>query len=525
MIALDFVSPLPPSRSGIADYSLDLLPHLAARADLRLVRVQARVDSDVSERWPLAERADLGQAGRLPLYQMGNNRHHLDVYEAALEHPGVLTLHDLVLHHFQLERTLADGDLEAYLEVVSTDDGWAGYTAGRLLGWGGRGDAARFAFPVRRSLLRTQRGVLVHSRWAAAQLLEDDSSLRVRAVPMGIPLPPLPEAGAGLSWRRVRGIPAAAPLLGSFGFQTPIKRTDVAIRALAHASLAAAHLLVGGESSPALDLVAEAEAAGVGDRVHFIGYVPFGELQQAIAATDLCLNLRYPSAGETSASLLRVLALGRPAVVSDYAQFAELPDDVVVKVPLAADEAAGLADQVGALLGNPGRLHELGENARSYIRRQHDPASAAAAIVAACEAWWDVEPPGIGEPPPFRPTTLTWGEAKGSIAVAGTEAPWAVGERRRLRVRLENRGRATWIAGRRGPGGVAIAVSLVGGARSVESSAWMSLPRDVAPGDGVEMAIFVRRPPSRSRLRVEPKILGGPGFEEIGGPVWNEELR
>ena len=68
-----------------------------------------------------------------------------------------------------------------------------------------------------------------------------------------------------------------------------------------------------------------AEELGVADRVHITGFLDFDEFAAAIAACDLCLNLRYPTAGETSAALLRTLALGRPTVVSDYAQFAELP--------------------------------------------------------------------------------------------------------------------------------------------------------------------------------------------------------
>ena len=154
-------------------------------------------------------------------------------------------------------------------------------------------------------------------------------------VPLAVPLPPAADPAAGRAFRERRGIPADAPLLGCFGFQTPIKRTRVAIRALAAPALARAHLVVVGEVSQALDLAGEARSLGVAERLHVTGFVGFDEMEAGIAASDLCLNLRYPSAGETSASLLRILAVGRPAVVSEYAQFAELPADVVVRVPVA----------------------------------------------------------------------------------------------------------------------------------------------------------------------------------------------
>src|SRR5262249_53580422 len=142
----------------------------------------------------------------------------------------------------------------------------------------------------------------------------------------------------GAALRQRYGIPAGAAVLGSFGFQTPMKRTHVAVRALARPELATAHLLIAGEVSPHNDLEGLARKLGVADRVHLVGYVAYDELQGAIAASDLCLNLRYPSAGETSASLLRILAVGRPAIVNEYAQFRDLPADAAVEVPLAAGD-------------------------------------------------------------------------------------------------------------------------------------------------------------------------------------------
>src|SRR5436305_14218906 len=104
---LDYVSPLPPVRSGIADYSVDLLPHLAALAGVRLIRLpDLPVSPEVERAWPMAPAAATGAGGRLPLYQMGNNRYHQGVLDLALLVPGVLTLHDVGLHHRAQDVTL-----------------------------------------------------------------------------------------------------------------------------------------------------------------------------------------------------------------------------------------------------------------------------------------------------------------------------------------------------------------------------------------------------------------------------------
>src|SRR5262249_37177613 len=155
-----------------------------------------------------------------------------------------------------------------------------------------------------------------------------------------------------------------------FGFQTPIKRTALGAQALAAPGLERVHLLVVGEEAPGTGVLEAARRAGVAARVHVTGYLPFADFAAAVPAAGLCLNLRYPTAGETSASLLRVMAAGRAAVVSEYAQFAELPDAIAAKVPLGEGasgwdrEAAALGETLAVLLAEPGRLRAMGEAAR-----------------------------------------------------------------------------------------------------------------------------------------------------------------
>ncbi len=548
-IALDYLSPLPPVRSGIADYSIDLLPELDQRTDLRVLRVPGQpVADEVETRWqPVAAEAALAQAapaeeaasGRLPVYHLGNNPYHDDIERLARRYPGVVTLHDLVLHHLLCEQTLRGGDYRPYQQRLLQDHGWVGGPIARARRWGEPSEAALFSLPAHRSLLRAQRGVLVHNRWAAAQILEFHPDVRVRVVPMGIPLPPAADAHEGRELRRRFGIPDHTAVLGSFGFQTPIKRTERVVEALAQPGLEDAHLLIVGQVSAACQLQEAAAAAGVAERVHITGFVNFDDFEAAIAATDLALNLRYPTAGETSASLLRVLAVGRPAVVSDYGQFHELPDACVIKVPLGDGEVEALAEQLRQLLAAPEELLRMGAAARAHVEQHHHPAAAAEAVIEACREWKDLEPPAASSPDaePWENTvtvtTRTASELPGTLDVTW-QTPWPAGNRRTLQFHLANTGTTRWLAGLDGPGGVALQVQLLrpcedapraeGTIDLLAGQPWIPLPRPLDAGETCELSVEIRRPPGVCTLRVEPHVLGSASFSRLGGPVLEATL-
>jgi len=537
---IDYVSPLPPVRSGIADYSVELLPDLERECDLRVVAVpEQEIAASVRARFTPVPFERLGEEGRLPLYQVGNNPYHAAIVERALAQPGVVTLHDLVLHHLLQERTLRGGDLDAYVRALLADHGWIGGAVSLVPRWHGYGRSALFALPAHRALLERQRGVLVHSEWARATLREEGIATPIEVVAMPMPLPSEPAPSSAVAFRARHGIPADAPVVGSFGFQTPIKRTEVVLRALTAPGLERVVLVVAGASSPAIDLAAVAGDLGVAERVRFLGFVDAEEYPVAVAACDLCVNLRYPSAGETSAALLRVASLGKPVVVSSYAQFAELPAEIAIQVPICDDAPD---EEIGALvaafrraLEEPETLREAGRRARAHVGRFHDPASVARRIAEVLRGWSREDASRIvargsedlaGDrvaPPVRRPSSLTWGRFEGSLGVRGLDG-WRPGERRELEIELYNASFARWLAAERGPGGIALEVRLGAQGEDLAELPWLALPVDLEPQRSWRFRVRLRRPLGPSRLRVEPHVEGLGGFSSVGGPVWEATL-
>jgi glycosyltransferase involved in cell wall biosynthesis len=102
-----------------------------------------------------------------------------------------------------------------------------------------------------------------------------------------------------------------------------------------------------------------------------------------MAACDVLVNLRYPTMGETSGSVIRGLSLGKPLVVSDVGWFSELPDDVALKVPVDEVEVDVLA---AALRVAADHGAALGANARAYVQREHALDRSADGYVTALES-------------------------------------------------------------------------------------------------------------------------------------------
>ena len=175
-----------------------------------------------------------------------------------------------------------------------------------------------FLFPASIELANRSRAVIVHNRWAADLLRSFGVGTAVHVVPH-----PVERLESG-SYR----VQVGKPVIGVFGFLTSAKRAEVILEAVDRAGV---ELLVVGEA--ALDV-----------RVKTTGYVSDEEFDRYYGLVDRIVNLRYPTAGETSGTLLRAFSRGKPIAVSDYAQFAEYPDSCVAKIPVGEGEVEALVN-------------------------------------------------------------------------------------------------------------------------------------------------------------------------------------
>jgi glycosyltransferase involved in cell wall biosynthesis len=341
-----YYSPLPPSRSGIADYSALLLPAL-----------QERMDVVVAKRPGRFRRA--GLVGRKPvadiaLYHIGNDpNEHGWIVQALQRHPGVVVLHEFVLHHLVSGITLARGDVEGYCAALEREAGPEGRELG-LAVQQGRIDplweTRAQEFPLAHGILDAASGLIVHSQYVENLARDAGYERSVWQVPMPAwPVPPIvPEPIDG------------SPVFGCFGHVNESKRVPQILEALARLGPDARLLLVGSWSPrlPRIELPAN---------VIRRNYVAEGELWRLLAACDAVVSLRWPTMGETSAAAVRALSLGKPLIVSDVGAFRELSDEVAIKVPVGEGEIDALVEAMRRAAGN----EEMSEAARRVATTEH----------------------------------------------------------------------------------------------------------------------------------------------------------
>lgn len=378
---LAYFSPLPPTRSGIADYSRELLPHLARQATVHLfVSEPAQVVlEEVADlpRYPLDAYPQRRWHYDVALYQMGNSRHHESLYRIMRRYPGIMVLHDYALHHFIADRTAGRQNQPGYVREL----GYALGTEGVNLAWAtryGEREQEPGAFPLNDRLLDLNLGTLVHSHYAREMIAGGGQAHPVEVVPALI------TARTGQSRRSELPWPEDALIFASVGQITRAKRLDLALRAFVRLrrQVPRARYLIVGECLPEVDLNALVAGLELEEVVYHTGFSDtLDTFVDWLSSVDVVLNLRQPTLGETSASALRALAAGCPLVVYDHGWYGELPADVAVKVPPADEDA--LVQALLALAQDGTQRARMGTRARAYVEEAHAPAAAAAAYVSA----------------------------------------------------------------------------------------------------------------------------------------------
>jgi len=376
-------SPLPPTRSGVSDYAVELLGELGSLAKVRVLEPPGWHRPDD---WSLDETVELVPSETAPssdeisLLHLGNNPHHRWLLDRLGQPRTVVVMHDLVLHHLLVEATAAEGDDEHFEKDLVFAHGTAGRALARARRAGLTGARDPFLFPARAAYLEHAVGVIVHSRWAQRILTAERPQIPIAKVGLPAADPGIVDRG---EQRRHLGVPADEVLLMHLGFLSPEKGLADVVTGVAAAVRAGvpARLMLVGEGGGLDDLLTAAARAGIGDRVGTTGWLPPSEFLRIPSAADVGVVLRTPSAGETSAAAVRFLACGTPVAVGGTSQFLEWPETAAPRItpgpPAPAEIARVLAE---AAAGGAG-WDERRRAARAAYEKDHRPADTARQMI------------------------------------------------------------------------------------------------------------------------------------------------
>jgi glycosyltransferase involved in cell wall biosynthesis len=405
MRRIAYCSPINPVHSGISDYSEELLPYLGQYADITVYidHGMTPTNLDLSTHVRVRSLTHLiADHAQHPydaiLYHMGNSPAHFQIWDVAQQLPGVVVLHDLVLHHFMLQyHAVHRRNIAAYTQLATHYYADAGSTiAERMLQ--GVFDDSVFQMPLCQPVLNTAQLVISHSHYVADAIATLRPDCKRAVVPMGVPVLPVIDPAP---LRDQLHLGDDAFIIASFGHVNPYKRVDQVLRTIRTLRRAGinAHYIIVGSVSPNFALDALVRRTGTQGAVHVTGYASATDFALYVAVADVCINLRHPTAGETSASLLRLLAAAKPTVITASGSFLEIPRHAAIHIPLDQSEGAMLTASTFLLHQHPQVRHTLGHNARTFVQQGHTLADSANAYMHTLADHFGWETPVITRAP------------------------------------------------------------------------------------------------------------------------------
>lgn len=386
---LAYFSPLNPQKSGISDYSEVLIPHLSRHYNIDLWVNGITPNNPILRNYKIINYKHNKYLDKLRqydavIYNLGNNPYfHAEMYDIFLKHPGLVILHDYVLY-FLITGYYLDlkYDRKQFIKEFYYNYGVDGICSVKNI-LRKQESPLQFRrpelYPLVRRLIKNAVGIIVHSDSTRNLIIQqgypESNVVKINQVNYMTSNDAKPQKSL-LEMRSKYGISDGDILVSSFGYIAPTKRNlqiiEVINEIISNHGYTVKYLMVGeGNYTDGL----------LNDKIMKTGYIPINEFEGLLSCSDIVVNLRNPTMGETSATLLRAMTAGKPCIVTDIAWFSELPEGTVMKIsPDAISEKKELSEKLLLLIRDVSKRNELGNNAQNYTFKYHDPAKIAEEI-------------------------------------------------------------------------------------------------------------------------------------------------
>lgn len=393
---LAYVSPMPPERSGIADYSAELVPELARFYDVDVIVAQSAIDDHAVE--GTARVRDLawfeihGAGYDRVLYHFGNSMYHAHMVELIERVPGVVVLHDFFLSGLYAYRELVMGMRGTWTEALYRSHGYAPLPAKAAR----KHEQLMQDYPCNFQVLSAALGVVVHSpvsRRMAEHYYPEGETADWQEVPL-MRAPAFFTAAERAAARAALALPEDAFVVCSFGFMAPSKQNARLVDAWLASPLAQderCHLVFVGQADPNAygDAIRHSiQSSPAGKRIRITGFAERDVFRGYLLAGDVAVQLRTHSRGETSAAVLDAMNHGLATVVNANGAMADLPGHAVITLPDEFEDGS-LQEALVALYRDTALRKRLSDDGRAFVLEVHRPRRCAQAYRQAIETSYE----------------------------------------------------------------------------------------------------------------------------------------
>lgn len=377
-----YISPLPPQKSGIAEYSADFLPYLAEHFDIDLfTQPQLKVsDQYLLENFSIFSWDQLKERHHhydTLLYHMGNAELHIPMWNLLEQLPGVVVNHDFFMSNLPFVTEVRTGEQGVFFDQMDKSHGLPG-----LLDYARQGrEKSRWQWPMNWPLLKNAQELIVHSEHQNELIRKfyrhgwQPKPALIRQFRDSVPVVSPSQKRV---FRKELNLDPNSFVFCSFGFMAPTKLNNLVIQAFSRAlpelgertKLIFVGELEGGEyGKGTLSLLRE---LNLHKKVRVTGYLSKEEYEKYLACADVAIQLRVNSRGETSRAVLDCLAYGLPTIVNAHGSLNDYPSGAVLKL----SKSPSMDDLTRAILRmkrDDDFRFQKGQQARNLIVEKHHP--------------------------------------------------------------------------------------------------------------------------------------------------------
>jgi glycosyltransferase involved in cell wall biosynthesis len=297
------------------------------------------------------------------------------MWPILMQYPGVVVLHDFYLSGLLSYEELVNGKTALWTEQLFKSHG---YHALQKRFDEEKIEDVKYQYPCNYEVLQHALGMIVHSEYAKDLACK---WYRVNPISTWKTIPLLREAANAIDKKTSRsflGLPEDALIVCSFGVLNVTKLNNILLQAFLHSDLSEmsnCYLIFVGENNSgeyAIELEKNIKVSGAKERIKITGWIDNDTFQNYLSASDIGVQLRAVSRGESSASVLDCMNYGLATIVNANGSMKELPRDALYM--LEDDFEINVLVEALNTLGKESRLRKvLGQKAKTFIHKYHDP--------------------------------------------------------------------------------------------------------------------------------------------------------